>query len=109
MCILLSLYPRLTSVTEAVENDPKSKAVYPAWLFEDLHVPAGEVGTCDEFVQFQEDYVADIEYAREVGADAEMIAKCEEQLVVLEGLLVEKRSLLEETNIKKKKGTKKKK
>ena len=58
---------------------------------------------------FQEEYVADIEYAREVGADADMISKCEEQLVILEGLLVEKRSLLEETNIKAKKGTKKKK
>ena len=85
---------RCFALPEASEDDPR----FPKWL-----------GDIDRFMAFHEQYVADIEHAREVEANAELIAQCEEQVVLLEELLIEKQAILEEHNLKKKKGKKGKK
>lgn len=58
---------------------------------------------------FQEQYVADVEYGRETRASEEMVERCEKQLTILEDLLIEKKQIAEEVNLKKKKGKKAKK
>jgi len=84
---------KLESVTAALPEDPR----YPAWV-EDV----------EQFSEFQEQYVKDVEYGRETESSAELIAKCEQQLTVLEDLLIEQRQITEEVNLKKKKGKKSK-
>lgn len=87
----------LKSVADAGEDDPK---------FPKFATSSEEI---DAFQQFHEQYVADIEYAREVEATPELIEQCETQIVILEELFLEKKSILEESNLKKKKGKKGKK
>ncbi|CAD7945206.1 unnamed protein product [Amoebophrya sp. A120] len=86
----------LSSITEVPPEDKK----YPSWIEdEDVEVFSG----------FQEQYVKDVEYGRETESSPELIEKCEKQLAILEDLLIEQRQILEEVNLKKKKGKKSKK
>ena len=102
--MLIQILLRCKSVTEVKPEDCGEGKLYPAWVYQDLEE---EIGNVDIFTNFHEQYVADIEFAHKVNANPEMIKKCEEQLLILEDLLVEKKSMLEETNIKTKKGKKK--
>lgn len=84
----------MTSVAEASAEDPR----YPDWLDD-----------TEYFTRFQESYVSDLETARACEVAAEAVERCEAQLTTLEDLLIEKKAIVEEVNIKKKKGKKSKK